>query len=471
MRVLSDVVPTPEQLRIVSDSRAGVRIIRGAAGSGKTTSALLRLKALLGFYARRVQREESPRPVRALVLTYNKTLRGYIRELARAQKAQFPSHPIQLNVTTFGKWAKDLSGDNRTVITDRSREAVIARLGAGVPLANDFLVGEVDYLLGRFSPSDLDDYLDCERTGRGTSPRVERQVRNQILNEIVRPYKDYLRANGLIDWHDLAVGMQRLEPTLDYDIVIVDETQDFSANQLRAIIRHVHEDGSLTFILDTAQRIYARGFTWSGDVGVTIRSDQVYKLERNYRNTRQIAQFALPIIQGVPLDADGAMPDFSACDRDGPKPIVLVGKFSRQCRYIIDFIKRNVDLENQSVGILHPRGGDWFEETRRQLDANGLEYVELTRQEEWPTGPVNIGLSTLHSAKGLEFDHVIMIGLNAEVLSHGPEEQDDRLSTLRRLLAMGVGRAKRQVIIGYKDEDRSPLIDYFAPGTFDEVRV
>jgi hypothetical protein len=43
--------------------------------------------------------------------------------------------------------------------------------------------------------------------------------------------------------------MQRLKPTLDYDIVIVDETQDFSANQLRAIIRHVHEDGSLTFIL------------------------------------------------------------------------------------------------------------------------------------------------------------------------------------------------------------------------------
>jgi len=45
MRVLANVRPTPEQLAIVSRNRPGIEVIRGAAGSGKTTTALLRLRS------------------------------------------------------------------------------------------------------------------------------------------------------------------------------------------------------------------------------------------------------------------------------------------------------------------------------------------------------------------------------------------------------------------------------------------
>ena len=37
MKVLGAPPPTSEQLRIISDTRTGIEIIRGAAGSGKTT--------------------------------------------------------------------------------------------------------------------------------------------------------------------------------------------------------------------------------------------------------------------------------------------------------------------------------------------------------------------------------------------------------------------------------------------------
>jgi superfamily I DNA/RNA helicase len=80
-------------------------------------------------------------------------------------------------------------------------------------------------------------------------------------------------------------------------------------------------------------------------------------------------------------------------------------------------------------------------------------------------------LSTLHSAKGLEFDHVIVLGLNADVTPHGAEEGDDRLAALRRLLAMGIGRARQSVIVGYKPDEASTLVQFLQPGSFRDVPV
>lgn len=79
MRLLSTrVAPTAEQLKVIGDVRPGFRIIRGAAGSGKTTTALLRLGEQLRVRLDRRRRYGHVAPVRALVLTFNRTLEGYI---------------------------------------------------------------------------------------------------------------------------------------------------------------------------------------------------------------------------------------------------------------------------------------------------------------------------------------------------------------------------------------------------------
>ncbi|HFT5989801.1 TPA: 3'-5' exonuclease, partial [Klebsiella pneumoniae] len=84
-------------------------------------------------------------------------------------------------------------------------------------------------------------------------------------------------------------------------------------------------------------------------------------------------------------------------------------------------------------------------------------------------GPENIALSTMNSAKGLEFDHVIILGLSITNMQHQQDENDDKLQQLRRLLAMAISRARESVVIGYKESEKSDLVDYFTPGTFDEV--
>ncbi len=85
MKVLSGVKPTAEQLPIISNPTAGVVLIRGAAGSGKTTTAMLMLKQLALFWTKRNKRMQLNTPVLILVLTFNRTLRGYIAELAKGQ--------------------------------------------------------------------------------------------------------------------------------------------------------------------------------------------------------------------------------------------------------------------------------------------------------------------------------------------------------------------------------------------------
>lgn len=456
--------PTPEQLALISRLRDGVDVIRGAAGSGKTTTALLRLRSSIASAMNRKRRQNRTDPVRILLLTYNKTLRGYVSNLAQQQFAQ--TEEIELEVSTFSKWAWTAL-DKPRMLERADGEEWISGFAKNVDLPDEFVIEEVNYLLGKFLPENLTDYMNVRRDGRGGSPKMEKPTREALLNEVVFPYLAAKAANGLSDWNDVAVGMARAK-YFSYDIVIADETQDFSANQIRGIMNQLMNPSSTTFILDTAQRIYASGFIWQ-EVGIVVRPENSFRLSSNYRNTKEIALFAASFLKGLSNDDDGTSPNFDGTMRTGSKPRVVVGLYRNQLADAIKFIKDNVDLENESVAILQPRNSFSFARTR--LVEAGLPYVAISRESEWPTGPENIALSTLHSAKGLEFDHVFILGLNAEMMPHGPGEDDDRLVTLRRLVAMGIGRAKISVTLGYKGSDVSEVMKFADKKTFDEVAV
>jgi DNA helicase IV len=74
VKVLGTPKATGQQLTVVTDNQPGVVQIRGAAGSGKTTAALLRLNALSRFWQRRQEDGYLEGLPRILVLTYNRTL-------------------------------------------------------------------------------------------------------------------------------------------------------------------------------------------------------------------------------------------------------------------------------------------------------------------------------------------------------------------------------------------------------------
>jgi superfamily I DNA/RNA helicase len=425
----------------------------------------MRLRQLSGFWLRRRERLGLVPPVRMLVLTFNRTLEGYVRALAESQVRE--SRDLELRVETFGKFARNLASDlDLQPAGCESLLSGLCRAFGGYPEV-DFYVSEVEYLLGRFKAEDLEQYLSCRREGRGISPRMDRPTRQRLLDEVVFPYLEQKRRLNWSDWNDVALAAAT-RPAPAWDVIVVDETQDFSGNQVRAVLAHASVDSSVTFVLDSAQRIYPRGFTWQ-EVGV-VRPN-VFTLSANYRNTREIAAFARPIIDGVEIGDDGLLPNLQATGNLGDKPHVVVGKFGAQLAWALDNVVVPALAADESVVFLHPKGGGWFREIVSQLRAREITSVDLSRLDEWPQGDTEVALSTLHSAKGLEFDHVILIGLSQEVTPAGEEDNDSRLESLRRLLAMGIARAKQSVTVGYKASEASSLIEFLDPATFDRVDV
>lgn len=460
---------SPEQLTILRSTPRPIEIIKGAAGSGKTITALAKMAFAANYYLRAHGR------ARVQILSYNRTLQSYVKKIMKHPEflRRLPGDgALFLDVDTFAKWGQRICGHDDRKITCPTEflDAMLVN-HASRPLASrfgdEFIADEMEYVLKRFPHDALDTYIHTTRTGRGQSPVITSAQRKILIDEYILPYMQWKEENQMQDWNDVAwQAYSNTSPA--YDIIVVDEGQDFSANQYRTVMKSLLSDSCFICVVDSAQTIYLNGFTWD-ECGIDAVRYQPQTLKHNFRNTQQIAQLANALLAGMQLDENGVMP---ALDHDmptGPVPILLEGKFTRQLSYMIARIKEAERREETSAILM--KSDKWFNRTREELQEAGIDYEEIVRTNVWPDRDIYVVLSTMHSAKGLEFDHVFMPGVNAKLFPSSPPAEPEAAERDRRLLAMAVGRARKTVTIGQKPTEACPYFNPLPETLLRRVRV
>ncbi len=221
-------------------------------------------------------------------------------------------------------------------------------------------------------------------------------------------------------------GVGHFSDAEKYDAVLIDEAHDFEPDWFRCATAMLRGgvDGDLLIAIDGAQSLYgrSRGFTWKS-VGVQAQG-RSRRLSRNYRNTKQILEFAWQVAQSVVEAAHETETHVRVVPtkvaRQGPVPVYrgcasIADEHALIARLVDDF--REKGLAEKEIAVLYPRRErDRIDALCRRLrQANQVCWIS---NDSDPNGGVRsiarpgIRLLTIHSAKGLEFPAVIVSSLD-----------------------------------------------------------
>lgn len=235
-------------------------------------------------------------------------------------------------------------------------------------------------------------------------------------------------------------------PRAQYGAVLIDEGHDFEAEWLKLITQMIDpETNSLLLLYDDAQSIYKKknglGFTLSS-VGINA-SGRTSILRLNYRNTKEILDFAYRFAKDyfVADSAAGELPIVApeSVGCSGPIPQVHV---LSSLRDELDFCIRTVQSWNEQDGLawrdmaIIYTAGYQGKTLSKQMADNEIPHLWMSTKaykQKYDPAINRVTLLTLQSSKGLEFERVILFGIDK--LDH------DHVEHAGRLLYVGMTRA------------------------------
>lgn len=260
-----------------------------------------------------------------------------------------------------------------------------------------------------------------------------------------------------------AIDEGKYHPTL-FDAILIDEAHDFHPEWLKLIVRCLNpKTNSLFIVHDSAQNIYRKGFSFKS-VGIQIKG-RTKILKVNYRNTREIAQLASSFLNcGVKFtddvlkDDEGQLLEIirpQATLRSGSQPqLIECQSFREECAEIAARVKLWLEKGKyppQEILVLYvkkganPKDEKYIQAVLNSLEEAGIEYEWITRNQQtkrsFELASAKVKVSTIHSAKGLDFAAVAVVGLS--LLPSSPEQAEVE----RKLVYVGLTRARNQLLI------------------------
>lgn len=458
-----------DQLRIVNNRPNGHMLIKGVAGSGKTTVAVAKIPMLIRQYM-----ESSDK---ILFVTYNKTLINYteylLNDIDTDQNIFFsfdrqkqllvktidsiiyslnlklsPKRELQYDGPKNGYLLKNLFLQAMSAVREKYPELTL------IADSNyTFINEEVDWLKScRYTERET--YLNIDRHGRMSSGNNRYRLaknsseRNAIF-DIFITYEALLEKNNVTDGKTAALlVLDALNngtlKTDTYRHIIVDESQDLTRVQLE-ILKHLYasetSDSCIMFIADVAQSIYTQSWL-SNQSFKSIGFDMSGKsniLSRNYRTTYEIAQAAYSLIEKDETIADSDIfVKPVAIERHGSAPFYKhYATITDEATAIAGQIKKLSSKYSLKDIVITAANNNYLSQLKDILIREGIR-CEIFRRDSINFNAEVVRLYTLHSIKGLEFPVLFIAGISEHVLPYSEEQ----LQIGRKLLYVGMTRAR-----------------------------
>lgn len=226
------------------------------------------------------------------------------------------------------------------------------------------------------------------------------------------------------------------------EYLLLDEAQDTDALQFKFILEMINPT-SFFLCGDVRQSIYGfRGSRPDLLMQLAHREDvKVFDMNENYRNGYNVLAFAKRLIKPTGLiDTSIAMKEGNGAVAEVPYDSgLIVTKIKDQPVYDEWAILTRTNSEISTICTVLGRAGIPYD-TFKQGDLSKQELLEKMNQN-------TVKVLTVHSAKGLEWDNVIVIGMR-----YRPEEE-------RNVCYVAATRARENLIwMYYTKKKKSPQI-------------
>ena len=245
--------------------------------------------------------------------------------------------------------------------------------------------------------------------------------------------------------------------------MLLDEAQDMGMEAFKLIRQMIpparaDQRNSLFITGDAHQRIYGQRVVLS-QCGIDVRG-RSRKLRVNYRTTEETRKWAVRLLEGRSFDDLDGNPDsqkgYCSLLRGEPPQIVETGTFADEVKKILTHLNT---LQKSGVAFdnicLVARTNELVEQYEGVIKSAGIPVCRIRRSVAEDRRTSGLRLATMHRVKGLEFDYVIVAGVNDGVVplavSHSSEaeafEAAENETRERALLYVAVTRSKRGAIL------------------------
>jgi hypothetical protein len=241
----------------------------------------------------------------------------------------------------------------------------------------------------------------------------------------------------------------------NYEYVIIDEFQDVNDSQFN-ILKIFEQNGCKVIIIgDESQNLYQ----WRGSNNYyiinfekIINNVKTFKITYNYRSCKHIIKSANKSIENNTIRVDKIM----KYTKENNNKIKLIIKNTTydQCEYILNLIKMKLSsgLKYHDIAIL-ARNGTILKIIETYFEKNNIPYIaaitEKTTAHDEKIKIIKEGyitISTVHKSKGLEWDTVIIVGLNDNFWPSHMNNNIKNIEEERRLFYVAITRPKNDLI-------------------------